>query len=275
MIRRHAQILAMVAVVLPLSIAPASAAVCDLTTKGSTCSAVSFGGAIYTNVVTSETRTFYIDPFLQMKTSGGSTTERGYNTGGTTQAGYQQTGETSNLLLTDVPVTTIGGVQYREFLLSINEPGNNPQLSLDQLQVFLSPNQNVVNYDSSTGKLGGLTAVYDLDAGGDPNNNNYVKLSYSVVTGASIETGGKLTAVVYIPNALFTQSTDPQYVYLYSQFGGVYGFAAGGDLETWWVKTNGTGTKVTLTPEPGSMLLLGTGVALLGARFRKRRRTAS
>ena len=30
-----------------------------------------------------------------------------------------------------------------------------------------------------------------------------------------------------------------------------------------------------MTPEPGSILLLGTGVALLGARFRKRRRVTA
>jgi hypothetical protein len=271
---RHARVLAIATVLLPLSAAPSSAGVCDLTTRGSTCSDVSFGGAIYTNALSTQPETFYIDPFLQMKTTGNSTTERGYNW--TSQAGYQQTGETSSLLLTDVPTTTIGGVEYREFLLSINEPGGTPQLSLDQLQVFLSPTQNLTSgYNSLTGQLGGLTAVYDMDAGADPNNNTYVKLSYSVVTDTKLASGGQLTAIVYIPNALFTQPGDPKYVYLYSQFGAKSGFEAAGNLETWWVKTNSTGTQVTTTPEPGSLLLLGTGVALLGARSRKRRRTAS
>jgi hypothetical protein len=282
-IRRHARVLAIAAVLLPLSVASTSAGVCDLTASGSTCSNVSFGGAIYTNVVTSPTTTFTIDPFLQMKatnTSSTPTTEKGYNTGGTLQTGFQQSNETSNLLLTDVPITTIGGVQYREFLLTIDEPGGaKALLSLDQLQVFLSPTQSLTNYQVSSsgiGQLNGLTAVYDMDAGGDPNNNNYVKLSYSVQTGTKIATGGQLTAVVYIPNALFTQSSNPQYVYLYSQFGGVSFYGAEGGLETWWVRTNGPGTQVTLNPEPGSMLLLGTGIALLGARARKRRRlTAS
>ncbi len=150
---RLARVLAIAAVLLPLSVAPSSAGVCDLTTKGSTCTDVSFGGALYTNQVTSATRTFYIDPFLQLKSTGVSPIERGYNTGGTYQSGLQQAGETSNLLLTDVPITTIGGVQYREFLLAINEPNGNPQLSLDQLQIFLSPTQNVTgySYNSLTG----------------------------------------------------------------------------------------------------------------------------
>jgi PEP-CTERM motif len=265
---RHARVVAIAAVLLPFGAAPAAAAVCNLTVAGSTCSDVSFGGAIYTNVL--PVGTFYIDPFLQIKSS--STVEQGYNTGGDYIAGgktdyqYQQAGDTSNLLLSDVPIVTINGVEYREFLLAINEPGSNPLLSLDQLQIFLSPTQNVMNYDPSTGKLGGLTAVYDMDAG---TASNWVKLNYSVP-----EYNGPGTAIVYIPNSLFTTSTNPQYVYLYSQFGATAGAGAGGGLEEWWVKTNGTGTAVTrtVTPEPGSLLLLGTGVALVAARLRKRRR---
>jgi hypothetical protein len=265
------RILAIAAAMLPLSVAAASAGVCDLTVAGSTCSSVNFGGAIYTNAL--PPGTFYIDPFLQIKSS--SATERGYNTGADYTAGgprdyqYQQAGETSNLLLSDVPVVTIGGVQYREFLLAINEPGWNPLLSLDQLQVFLSPNANLMNYDTSTGKLANLTAVYDLDAGG---TDNYVNLNYSVTASR-----GPVTALVYIPNSLFTQPTSPQYVYLYSQFGAVAGASAGGGLEEWWVKTGSSGVRVTIanTPEPGSLVLLGSGVALVAARLRKRRRVTA
>ena len=263
-IRGYTQILAIAAVVLPFGVAPASAGVCDLTTTGSTCSPVSFGGgAIYTTAIPSGT--FYIDPFLQITKAGSYPIEKGYNTGGAYQ--YQQTGDTTNLSLSDVPLVTIDGVQYREFLLSINEPGGSPQLSLDQLQIFLSPNANLVNYDAATGKLAGLTAVYDMDAGG---TDNWVNLNYSV---SALK--GPVTAIVYVPNSLFTQSSDPQYVYLYSQFGGAIGGAAGGGLEEWWVKTNSSGIKVTMTPEPGSLILLGSGVAALAARYRKRRRVTA
>ena len=77
---------------------PARADVCDLSTGKSTCDPLTFGGAYYSSVLPSGT--FSVDPFLQLKAAG---TESGYNTSG--------------LLLSDVPVVTIGTVQYREFLL--------------------------------------------------------------------------------------------------------------------------------------------------------------
>src|SRR5688572_16683841 len=97
-----------------------SAGPCSVTVAGSTCS-VAFGttSAVYTNVL--PTGTFYVDPFLQMKNTGGSTTEQGYNTTGTFQ--LQTQGDTGALTLGAVPIVTIGGVQYREFLLAVNEPG--------------------------------------------------------------------------------------------------------------------------------------------------------
>jgi hypothetical protein len=235
---------------------------CDLTVAGSTCS-VAFGAtsAVYTNVL--PTGTFYVDPFLQMKTSGGATTEQGYNTTGTLQ--FQSQGDTGALQLSAVPVVTIGGVQYREFLLAVNEPGGSPLISLDQLQIFLGSTSSLTNYSTSTRTLSGLTAIYDLDSGGD----SYIKLNYSL--GA---TSGPGAMIAYVPNSLFTQSSSTQYVYLYSQFGVQSG--AGGGLEEWWVRTPSTSAlQVTrnVTPEPGTLVLLGSALSLAGVQLRRRRRS--
>ena len=237
---------------------------CDLTVAGSTCS-VAFGSttAVYTNVL--PTGTFYVDPFLQMKTAGGATTEQGYNTTGTLQ--FQSQGDTGALALSTVPVVTIGGVQYREFLLAVNEPGGNPLISLDQLQIFLGSTSNLTNYNTSTRTLSGLTAIYDLDSGGD----NWIKLNYSL--GA---TSGPGTMIAYIPNSLFTQSSSTQYVYLYSQFG--VQNQAGGGLEEWWVRTSSTSAlQVTrnVTPEPGTLVLLGSALSMAGFQLRRRRKQKS
>jgi hypothetical protein len=232
--------------------------VCNLTTRGSTCSAVSYGGAVFTNSYTSGT--YYIDAFLQIKNN---TTEQGYNTGGdadtsTPRRDYQlnQTGTTQNLLLSEVPIVTIGGTEYREFLLRIDEPGSDPMLSLDQLQIFLSPNANLTNYTSGT--LSGLPAIYDLDSGGD----NYIKLNYSLSPYG--------IAVAYIPNSLFTQSTSAgtQYVYLYSQFGSHN--VSGGGMEEWWVRTDSSGRLVQIVPEPASLFLFGAALLVTATRLRRR-----
>ena len=122
---RLARVLAIAAVLLPLSVAPSSAGVCDLTTQGSTCSDVNlWGGAIITNMVTSATGTFNIDPFLQLRDGDGSAPEAGYNTGAKkSRFPDQDMRDAHNLQLADVENIQIGDVWYREFMLAINEPG--------------------------------------------------------------------------------------------------------------------------------------------------------
>jgi hypothetical protein len=220
---------------------PARADVCDLSTGKSTCNPSMYGGAYYSNVLPSGT--FSVDPFLQVRATG---TESGYNTSG--------------LQLSSVPLVTIGTVQYREFLLYIDEPGSDPMISLDQLQIFLSPTATVSGYNTTTRTLGGLTAVYDLDSGGD----DWIKLNYQLA-----KSSGPGAMIVYIPNYLFTQSGG-QYVYLYSQLGS--NLSSGGGMEEWWVRST-TGSKtVTRVPEPGLLLLFGAGTLLAGRRLRKRSR---
>src|SRR5262245_61640470 len=87
----------------------AGAAVCNLTTAGSTCSP--FAGAICSSILPQPTGTGYIDPFLRLQQNG---SEKGYNTsadyipgGGLDfQTGYNQKDPlnyTHDLLLSEVP----------------------------------------------------------------------------------------------------------------------------------------------------------------------------
>jgi len=239
-------------------VAPAQAGVCDLTVAGSTCGSF---GAIYTNVL--PTGTFYIDPFLQIKNTG---SEQGYNTGGDTNASkggtqyqFNQTGSTRALNTSELTATSINGTSYYEFMLNIDEPGSDPKLTLDQLQIFLAPTATLTSYNTSTRTLGGLTAVYDLDSGG----NNSIDLTYSLQSG---RTG---TMIMYVPTSLFTQ---PGYIYLYSQFGST-GFTAGAGLEEWWIRTSDTSDTAIANipnPEPGTLLLVGSALAVGVRRLRKR-----
>src|SRR5205823_6510774 len=91
--------------------------------------------------------------------------ERGYNTDA---AGFQfdvdgdQT-TTHALKLADVPLVTVGGVAYRQFVLDANEPTSRPLLLLDELRFFVADTGNLSGYRTSTNTLAGRTAVWSLD----------------------------------------------------------------------------------------------------------------
>ena len=223
----------------------------DLTTSGAS---GSIDGAIFRQFDAQPTGTGFIDSFVRLQAKGaGAQVEQGFNT----DARPLQFDEnkspqfTRSLKLSDVPEVDIGGILYREFLLDINQKSSQPFLSLDALRIYVGSAGNLTGLDPSPGgELAGLTAVYDLDTGGD----HWVKLDARLSHGS-----GSGDMLLYVPSSYF--GSDPNaYVYLYSRFGDH--FMANAGFEEWAVSTSSTPLTCTHATISGQVTdTLGTGIA--------------
>lgn len=188
--------------VLAVSTSTAHATILDLTTVGAS---GFIGTAFFQQVDPSSTGSGVIDPFVRIK---GKAVVEGYNTDGRPTFFDENSSPvfTHSLLVSDVPIVNIGGTDYREFLLDINQRRRRPLLSLDELQIYL----NATDGDLTTTTLASLgTLIYDLDA----IEESRIELDYSLNHGS-----GSGDMFAYIPSSLFTGS-DTQFVYFYSKFG--------------------------------------------------------
>ncbi len=244
----------------------AYAGTCDLTVAPLT--ECTINSSIFVAVDPQATGTGLIDPFVQVAPGGSETLEGAYNT---TVNGTLHVGAADNfnheLLLADVPIVNIGGTNYYEFVLDINESVGNGDnfISLDEVQLFQStiPNQSVETFSGGTQFNGGLvdlvgTLIYRLDAGED----NVVLLDYSFNSGS-----GSGDMNMYIPVSAFGAG---DYVYLYSEFGaeGVVGERNYGQSDGFEEWTHHEAE--TQVPEPATMVLLGTGLLGIAGKVRKR-----
>src|SRR5262249_11256914 len=94
--------------------------------------------------------------------------EQGYNTDARPVQFHEWTtgGATHSLQLGSIPTVTVGGVDYREFLLSVNQTVKKPLVSLDELRIYIGDTGDLSGYNAKTRKLAGLAPVYDMDGSG-------------------------------------------------------------------------------------------------------------
>jgi hypothetical protein len=247
MVMKRLLTLSMVSVLaLVLNAGPVHAGMYDLSTAGSS---ATINGALFTTTDRQSTGTGLIHTFVQVHADG---TEQSYNTdaGKVLDSGSSATFNHS-LLLSEVPVVSISGVDYREFLLDINEKSSNPYISLDRLQIYLRASGN---YSGSVNGLG--TPIYSLDTA---TKNNWILLDYRLNSGS-----GSGDMLAYIPNALFGLGSG-NYVYLYSKFG--CNKPSDDGFEEWAVRK----CETPVVPVPAGVIL---GVLGLGAAGWKLRRFA-
>lgn len=200
-----------------------------------------------------------IKPYVRIRESG---TEQGYNTSNSVLPFDEKKGSwTHDLRLNEIPIVTIDGVGFFEFVLDTNESrgGGNQFISLDDIKIYTSTigGQNTTNIDSLGIKR------YDMDAFED----SHVRIDSSLNSGS-----GQTDMTVFIPVAMFAGASPTDFVYFYSHFGGLgslsrtekYGTSAG--FEEWAVQiTEGS----VFIPSPGAAAL-GLLSFLIGSRRRRR-----
>lgn len=239
-------------------------------------SPVTISNAIFETWTDQPAGTGYIDSFLRSQANGNDTIQRGYNSDFRDVQFDEKTDPnfTRSLTLSAIPEVSIGSQVYREFLLDVNEPSANTKqmISLNELRFYVTTDNNSLlhDYDLTTNTLGGLTAVWDMDApDGDPNNNQGVDISYDYFDGGS----GVFDMRLLVPTEVFG-TDETQYVYLYNVFGGTHKHTdPDAGFEEWAVHGDQGGPQTSPgLPEPGALLLFGIG--LLGMIATRGRKTA-
>jgi hypothetical protein len=208
-------------------------------------------GALFQTVDQQPTGTGVIDPFLRIQMKG---VESGYNTDVRPIEQDQKTDPnyTRPLKLSEVSPTRIDDIDYIQFFLDVNEPGNSKKatVSLDQLQLFQSTTGSVNNYAQSQSNLG--QKVFDLDSNGDS----------SVLMGGRIEQGsGKGGVVISIPKSLLIY--DRPYLVLYAQFGLSNG--SGGGFEEFTALKSTNSIVIPPVPVPPALWTALVTFGLIGA----------
>jgi len=233
----------------------------DLTTADS--SGTINGATFYQSSQDVATGTGVFNPFVRIQRKD---TESGYNTDGSPEFDTKTGIWTHAVSLSTIIASTNG---HRDFYLDVNETasGNEPLLSLDQLQLFLTTDASLSGYAAYSGFGTNATKIYDLNSD-TARNANWVKVDYSLSGSGS----GRADLGVSFADAIFNNSlSGPVYLVMYSQFGlqgnKTNGLGSTAGFEEWSTRT----AIPSPVPEPETYVMLLAGLGLMGFVARRRK----
>jgi hypothetical protein len=228
-----------------------SVTVLDLTAPGAVETAPS--GAIVEQGDPQPTGCGVVHDFLRLQgAASGGGIQQGYNTDARPLQFDEKNSPvfTHSITLSEVPVVTVDGVSYLQFMLGVNQNQSSPLLSLDQLQIFLGSAPDLTGY--SGGTLDGISPSFDMNSGGP----------VSVLLNSSLSHGnGSGDMTLLVPQANFAGADPNSFVYLYSLFGAQPGASANGGFEQWWLPVIPTTPTQNLS---GSVLTFGSNAPMSG-----------
>ena len=259
----------------------AQADLLDLTTPNATDSATAvIGGTFRVDQIDPQsTGTGVIDSFLRLQASGNNDFERGYNTDANPEYDAKAGNFTRALQLFEVPIVNLGGTDYRQFLLDVNQNtgGDSEFISLNQIQIFRAAadvgNSNETLTDAVAGtnaliSFASATEVFRMNnsLATDPatTSNHRIQLDYSLNAGS-----GSGDMFLYVPQTAFAAAANTDYIVFFSQFGTPPGnFETNDGVEEWAVLQGSS----TVIPEPSSIALLASVIAAVGLKIRTARK---
>jgi hypothetical protein len=193
-----------------------------------------------------------IDSFLRTQNS---PFETGFNTDGALNLDQVSGCCTHSITLGELTVVNVGGTDYFELQLDINEPGGSKSLiTLQQLELWVNTTTGADD-DYSDG-LG--TKVWDL--AGD---------TVEMDSGVGSSGSGDFDYDVLFPTSILSGFGPGDYLYLYNVFGDTDMMSSPSEagFEEWAARTGGD----TFVPVPAAVWLFGSGLlGLVGVARRKR-----
>jgi hypothetical protein len=166
------------------------------------------------------------DSFVRLQ---GSPTERGYNTDGTLEFNTKAGKWTHAILVSEIPVISIGGDPYWELWSDINESNSTPLISLNDLEVYFTDDPDLTGYSFGAN----ATKVYDFAGSILINDVNQGSGRGDLRYNIPLEGTEPITVPA---ECSYKNPACDTYFVLYSQWGTTTGYSSDGGFEEWKVK---------------------------------------